>query len=633
MYLAEIRIKNFRGIKELNVEFTDNINIIIGENGLNKTTLIDAIRILFNLGNNQKDLYVRNEDFHVDENLTTSNLIELSYTFKSLTSDQKGAFYEYLVLGKTPEKDEARITLQYERREDTFPIFSYTTGIGDGQRADRNTLELFNHYYLGALRDSTRDLVNSKDSLLGKVIKRIVKRHNSEEKFKEIINSTNDELLEQVEISDTKLNVNTNIDSVFAINQNNRVGLRIDDSNIDAIVNSIKPFLPFDKTTLAGNGFNLYQNSLGFNNIIYIATVLSDIKERIRTDNISHFAILIEEPEAHLHPQLQLNLYNFLKTTNSHENSQLFITTHSPSLTSKVDLNDLNLISDKIYNIGNCFDERISENIRENHRSSAVMTETDFVNAKLKLERYIDVTKSQLFFSDRILIVEGITEELLIPEFASLLGKSIVDYQIELVNVQGTSFKPFIHLFNSSNPNKKIPKKVCVVSDGDEFTESKQIEYNFEQIIDVSTTKLDELFNGIKSADKCGRIKNLELTKNNQDSILISSSVKTFEFELCLANISGNRSNFESNFLVDYIKTIDNSRISEITAYIDRTDELLTADDKFKIALLLWKVLPSKAEFAQNFSTYLRTNKPDSINPFYVPEYIKVAVNHLTEER
>jgi len=632
MYLAEIGIKNFRGIKELKVEFTNNINIIIGENGLNKTALIDAIRILFNLGNNQKDIYIRNEDFHVDENLVISNLIELSYTFKSLTADQKGAFYEYLVLGETPEKDEARITLQYERREDTFPLFSYTTGIGDGQRAERNTLDLFNHYYLGALRDSTRDLVNSKDSLLGKVIKRIVQRNKSEEKFKDIINSTNNSLLEQDEISDTKTNVNTNIDSVFTLNQNNRVGLRIDQSNIDAIVNSIKPFLPFDKTTLTGNGFNLYQNSLGFNNIIYIATVLSDIKERIQTDKISHFALLIEEPEAHLHPQLQLNLYNFLKATNNHPNSQLFISTHSPTLTSKVDLDDLNLIEDKVYNIGNCFEGRASESIRESHRTTAEMTESDFSDAKLKLERYIDVTKSQLFFSSRILIIEGITEELLIPEFASILGKSIVDYQIELVNVQGTSFKPFIHLFNSSNPNKKIPKKVSIISDGDEFTESKNTDFNFEEIINLSTNKLEELFNGIKSDEKCGRIKNLELTKNGQESIFISTAVKTFEFELCRANIADNKSDFESNLLVDYIKTIDNSKVSEIASHIAGLNDPLTQDDKFKIALLLWKVLPSKAEFAQNFSTYLRTTESALNKPFNIPEYIKEAFNHLTEE-
>lgn len=55
----------------------------------------------------------------------------------------------------------------------------------------------------------------------------------------------------------------------------------------------------------------LTQNSLGFNNLIYIATVLSDIKECHEDDQISTYALFIEEPEAHLHPQLQVNLYDF----------------------------------------------------------------------------------------------------------------------------------------------------------------------------------------------------------------------------------------------------------------------------------------------------------------------------------
>lgn len=61
---------------------------------------------------------------------------------------------------------------------------------------------------------------------------------------------------------------------------------------------------------------------------------MSGIKDCHTDDNVSVYALLIEKPEVHLYPQLQLNLNNLLKNADTNENSQTFITTHSPTLTS-----------------------------------------------------------------------------------------------------------------------------------------------------------------------------------------------------------------------------------------------------------------------------------------------------------
>ncbi|MES2560864.1 MAG: AAA family ATPase, partial [Bacteroidota bacterium] len=51
MYLSKVIIQNFKGIKSQEFAFDSKLNIIIGENGSHKTALIDAIRLLYNLGN------------------------------------------------------------------------------------------------------------------------------------------------------------------------------------------------------------------------------------------------------------------------------------------------------------------------------------------------------------------------------------------------------------------------------------------------------------------------------------------------------------------------------------------------------------------------------------------------------
>lgn len=630
MYLSEINICNYKGIDFLNVQFSKDINIIIGENGNNKTALIDAIRILYNLGNSPKDIYVKDDDFHINSSGIVANKIEFNYIFKGLSEQQKGAFYEYLVIGDEDTEDEVRISLIYERNDGSFPKFSYTSGIGEGQKPEYNTFELFNHYYLSAIRDSTRDLVNSRDSLLGRVIKRIIKRNGSENTFKGIIDDTNTQLLGQQEVKDTKANINTNINSVFKVNSDNLIGLHIEQSSIDYIVNSIKPYLPHNHTTLDGDGFNLYQNSLGFNNIIYIATVLSDIHQRTTDDNIAHFALLIEEPEAHLHPQLQLSLYDFLTSMNNNDNTQLFITTHSPTLTSKVRFENLILLDkNKSYNIEGLLSDRASDNIREDHNQTTFMSDEAFKLSKKKLERYIDVTKSQLFYAKAILLIEGITEELLIPQFAKILDFTIYDYQIEIINVEGTSFKPFLQLFNSSNEKKRLPQKIAVISDGDEFTDSNKPDFSFDELIKPDGEALKKLREGIQAGLKCGRIKNLELVKNDQPNISIESGLKTFEFELSKANVSQHKGDILNNFFFKYLENTNKDNIYQIKLYLETLSDDLNNEEQFNVALLLWKSMPSKAEFAQDFAICINDNLEDARKTLVIPTYIKNALNFI----
>lgn len=625
MYLSSIHIENYKGIKTLDVIFQKDINVIIGENGGCKTSLIDAIRLLYNLGDQQRELYVTVDDFYLGESVIT-----IAYEFKGLTTDQKGAFYEYVVLGETEEEDFAKITISYKKEKQKV-LFSYYTGEVEGQRADSVTFQYFIHYYLGALRDSTRDLLTNRNNILGSLINRQVEKNNSQASYEALMKTANEELLKQKEVTDSQQSINTNLINIYKKSIENQIGLRIEESKAEYIVNIIKPYLPHDTGTLTGEGFNLKQNSLGFNNLLYIATVLGDINQQLKDDKTSHYTLLIEEPEAHLHPQLQLNLFEFLKQTNNKDNSQLFITTHSPTLTSKVPLDNLIHLSKnhQAINLNQCFEGREAIQVEEDDEDAFT---DDALSRKKQLERYIDVTKSQLFFSKGVLFVEGISEELLVPVFAKILNHSLEDYKIELLNADGTSFYPFIYLFNSTDKLKTLPMPLSILTDDDRFTESKNTEYSFKNIKD-NLLKAEDLFEKIKEATPSTRIKNiLELIKSVPDKINLNYSFKTFEFTLVQSNISKTKTQIDDNLLWKYLaqdKSIA-KKFAKIKAHLDSfTGAEITEAELNKLQILIWKVLPSKAEFAQNFSIYLSANIETAKTNFVVPNYIQNSFTHL----
>lgn len=104
MYLSKIYIKNFRGIKELLVEFDKDLNVIIGANGQLKTSLMDAIRLFYSWGEPNRDIEITKEDFFVEitqnvngtKMVTPSTRIDICYLFEGLSLEQEGAFYQYL---------------------------------------------------------------------------------------------------------------------------------------------------------------------------------------------------------------------------------------------------------------------------------------------------------------------------------------------------------------------------------------------------------------------------------------------------------------------------------------------------------------------------------------------------------
>lgn len=243
MYLHTITIENFRGIKNMTVNFNKKLNVIIGANGHYKTTLIDAIRLFYSMGEQRHDIEVSINDFHVEKVIDadgtvryeTSSPIRISYVFTDLNEDQKAALYQYLIVDNN--KIYAFVEITYTLDDKGKITFSYSTG--KGMRADYETSQYFKAYYLGALRDSTRDLLSTRNNPLGKVIKRKVVKSGAEDQIRTIIDKANVNLLQRDEVKTTNEGINNNLAKINHTHVE-KVGLHIEQRQLEYIINVIK---------------------------------------------------------------------------------------------------------------------------------------------------------------------------------------------------------------------------------------------------------------------------------------------------------------------------------------------------------------------------------------------------------
>ena len=185
-------------------------------------------------------------------------------------------------------------------------------------------------------------------------------------------------------------------------------------------------------------------NGLGFKNLIYMVVEILDLHARWVADK-EHRALLhlifIEEPEAHLHAQLQqVFIRNVLDLMKSGEEegsafqSQTVVTTHSPHI-----LYERGFQPIRYFRRQNIADEQTTEVLNLSAFYSQTPNDRDF------LQRYLKLTHCDLFFADAVILVEGNVERLLLPVMIEKEAVSLRSACLSILEVGGA----FGHRFKS----------------------------------------------------------------------------------------------------------------------------------------------------------------------------------------
>lgn len=485
MYISKLCLLNFRKYEKLEVEFNNNLNILVGENNSGKTAIVDAIRIL--LGTQSNDYYkINRSDFYFNGK-NYMDTFKITCFIKGISDAEGAIFLEHISFKRNESgENESYLKLEMVANYKNDKIYS-DIYIGDidgenGYRVPGEIKEFLKVAFLKPLRDAENQMVAKKNSRLSQILLSVdneILRDSDENELKKILDDANGK------IKDT-----TNKIKIKAIGGNDEVPLIdivnafIDETNPGN--EELKANFQIRNDTLReileklSVEFEMPNEGLGIENLLFTAVEFLLLKN---STYLGLKTVLIEEIEAHLHPQTQMNLINYItKNYSKAESGQIIMTTHSPNITSKVN----------IENIIMC---------KENKTYSLKMSETKLERGDYKfLSRFLDVTKSNLFFAKKLIFVEGDAENILVPSLAKIiLGDTLESKGISVINVGSTAFLRYSRIFQR-NDGTDMGIKIAIITDldikkkDDETSEElkmreseeknrKENYYNYNQVI------------------------------------------------------------------------------------------------------------------------------------------------------
>jgi predicted ATP-dependent endonuclease of OLD family len=382
-------------------------------------------------------------------------------------------------------------------------IWSFTNGASDTEAEKRDAVNIFDIRFIGAERTSSDVAKETK-----REIDSFAKEQNNVAEIQKLKQSLSDEIKELLEPALSKM-------SALFENENNEIGLN--GGNV-SIFQNIRPdvriadaYVTDVKDTKGDFVVPLENNGLGYNNLIniYMLIKLNEIRRG------KDFRVLcLEEPEAHLHPAMQYKLFKFLKTLDETDklNQQIFVTTHSSNISAVAGIDNMYMLDYcRTVKAQDCFQQSLEAHFR------------DKADAKKHLTKFLDVTRSDMLFADKVILVEGIAEKMLLPSFMEKCGCAYEDGNISIVEIGGKHFEHFIELFNGN----AVHKKVLCITDRD-FKWIKE-EGGTRTLSDYGTYGSSDTPHIAKLTDRF-RIDNLSITTQ-------SGGGRTFEDELFLVNL------------------------------------------------------------------------------------------------
>lgn len=472
MYLSKIIIENFRcfgeGDKRFELSLKPGLTALVGENDAGKTAVMDALRLV--MGTTDQERYRLNDTDLNEEaqkrSKQTESVVPITIfcEFRDLSQADKRAFVEHLTYGDSTNNEPvlyvkwaaSKNTNKAPTSRSNWQIDARSGKKGNGPSLVSEVKNLLRATYLRPQRDADDALSSGRGSRLAQILLHTQEINSVGERYDRNINTppenfnvlgigdfANSLLENQQGIKKARGRIDENLKMGVVGKQRFKSRIKVggaaasDDTRLRQLLEK------FD-LNIDGKG----KAGLGSSNLLFIASELLLLAQDAQEDG-GNKLLLIEEPEAHIHAQRQLKAIKSLQKLAENEGIQVIITTHSPNLASAIALNNLVLISN-----GHAFS-----------MADEGQTKLDKSDYRF-LERFLDVTKANLFFACGVMIVEGDAENILLPTLAYLIGRDFTEHGVSIVNVGGVGLRRYARIFQRVS-GKELEIPVACVADLD----------------------------------------------------------------------------------------------------------------------------------------------------------------------
>lgn len=513
MKIKDITIKNFRLLEDVSLNIEEDITLIVGKNNTGKTSLFEVINMFFNEKNNFS--------FH-DFSQKTYSQFEASFNIyeaaQKETDEEKKDELEKSLISSMPNI-QLEIQIEYDKAKDSLINLSeFISDLDDSkniaiiklQYQSKDSLRLFAAFNVRKekeqkliewLNENITSYYDIKcfggDNLIEENFKRKLlsvlyfetiqasrklddtkadKNKTLAVGFSDYYRETNKDNNDDVEslekqLKETSTVLNEKYENIlkelleklklFGVEPHLTIPEIVLQAGFDPeniLKNNIKYFYKQNDVILPENF-----NGLGYSNLIYlvlkVVSFIEKFKKAAPLNKSETLTILIEEPEAHLHPQMQQVFISQIKRTIKETKEkegvfvQIIISTHSSHIVTEAGI-DVERSFERIRYFAKQFikgENRYKIEIKDFNEFKH--KESDKETFRF-LKQYMSLHRCDIFFADKVILVEGPTERILLPLMINKVAESLNNEYVSIIEVGGAytvKFKELLKFVNTKS--------------------------------------------------------------------------------------------------------------------------------------------------------------------------------------